>query len=80
MKATAGLTGAGGLPIIPPPDSGPGRLMPPARRPGAGAAPPWGTRAIGACGAVAQLGERRVRNAKVRGSTPLGSTTNFSII
>ena len=26
-------------------------------------------------GAVAQLGERRVRNAKVRGSTPLGSTT-----
>ena len=27
------------------------------------------------CGAVAQLGERRVRNAKVRGSTPLGSTT-----
>ena len=27
-------------------------------------------------GAVAQLGERRVRNAKVRGSIPLGST-NF---
>ena len=27
------------------------------------------------CGAVAQLGERRVRNAKVRGSIPLGSTT-----
>ncbi len=26
------------------------------------------------CGAVAQLGERRVRNAKVGGSTPLGST------
>jgi hypothetical protein len=26
-------------------------------------------------GAVAQLGERRVRNAKVRGSIPLGSTT-----
>ncbi len=26
------------------------------------------------CGAVAQLGERRVRNAKVRGSIPLGST------
>src|SRR3990170_4155277 len=25
-------------------------------------------------GAVAQLGERRVRNAEVRGSTPLGST------
>src|ERR1051325_7871374 len=25
-------------------------------------------------GAVAQLGERRVRNAKVRGSIPLGST------
>ena len=29
------------------------------------------------CGAVAQLGERRVRNAKVVGSTPIGST-NFS--
>ena len=28
-------------------------------------------------GAVAQLGERRVRNAKVRGSTPLGSTTTL---
>jgi hypothetical protein len=28
-------------------------------------------------GAVAQLGERRVRNAKVRGSNPLGSTTLF---
>ena len=27
------------------------------------------------CGAVAQLGERRVRNAEVRGSTPLSSTT-----
>jgi hypothetical protein len=26
-------------------------------------------------GAVAQLGERRVRNAEVRGSTPLGSTS-----
>ena len=26
------------------------------------------------CGAVAQLGERRVRNAKVGGSIPLGST------
>jgi hypothetical protein len=26
-------------------------------------------------GAVAQLGERRVRNAEVRGSNPLGSTT-----
>jgi hypothetical protein len=25
-------------------------------------------------GAVAQLGERRVRNAEVRGSIPLGST------
>ena len=30
-------------------------------------------------GAVAQLGERRVRNAKVRGSIPLGSTT-FPIV
>ena len=28
-------------------------------------------------GAVAQLGERRVRNAEVRGSTPLGSTSVF---
>ena len=28
-------------------------------------------------GAVAQLGERRVRNAKVRGSIPLGSTILF---
>jgi hypothetical protein len=27
------------------------------------------------CGAVAQLGERRVRNAEVGGSIPLGSTT-----
>ena len=26
-------------------------------------------------GAVAQMGERRVRNAKVRGSIPLGSTS-----
>ena len=31
-------------------------------------------------GAVAQLGERRVRNAKVRGSTPLGSTTPLFVI
>ena len=30
-------------------------------------------------GAVAQLGERRVRNAKVGGSNPLGST-NFILI
>ena len=30
----------------------------------------------GLCGAVAQLGERRVRNAKVRGSIPLSSTTS----
>jgi hypothetical protein len=29
-------------------------------------------------GAVAQLGERRVRNAKVRGSIPLGSTNSFN--
>ena len=29
------------------------------------------------CGAVAQLGERRVRNAKVRGSIPLGSTNSL---
>jgi hypothetical protein len=28
-------------------------------------------------GAVAQLGERRVRNAEVRGSIPLGSTNFF---
>ncbi len=28
-------------------------------------------------GAVAQLGERGVRNAEVRGSIPLRSTTNF---
>lgn len=31
-------------------------------------------------GAVAQLGERRVRNAEVRGSTPLGSTSVFQKI
>ena len=30
-------------------------------------------------GAVAQLGERRVRNAKVRGSIPLGSTMSTSM-
>ena len=30
-------------------------------------------------GVVAQLGERRVRNAKVRGSNPLGSTTPFNM-
>ena len=29
-------------------------------------------------GAVAQLGERLVRNEEVRGSTPLGSTTRLS--
>jgi hypothetical protein len=29
-------------------------------------------------GAVAQLGERLVRNEEVRGSTPLGSTTRNS--
>ena len=28
------------------------------------------------CGAVAQLGERRVRNAKVEGSIPFRSTRN----
>ena len=28
-------------------------------------------------GAVAQLGERRVRNAKVVGSNPIGSTTFY---
>jgi hypothetical protein len=31
-------------------------------------------------GAVAQLGERRVRNAKVRGSIPLGSTNSVITI
>ena len=30
------------------------------------------------CGAVAQLGERRVRNAKVEGSIPFRSTIHFS--
>ena len=34
----------------------------------------FSTRRRSCCGAVAQLGERRVRNAKVRGSIPLGST------
>jgi hypothetical protein len=29
------------------------------------------------CGAVAQLGERRVRNAKVEGSIPFRSTNSF---
>ena len=33
-----------------------------------------GTPIVTRDGAVAQLGERRVRNAKVRGSIPLGST------
>ena len=38
------------------------------------APPPWGTiRALR--GVVAQLGERRVRNAKVEGSIPFHSTT-----
>ncbi len=32
------------------------------------------------CGAVAQLGERRVRNAKVEGSIPFGSTKIFFLI
>ena len=31
-------------------------------------------------GAVAQLGERRVRNAKVRGSIPLGSTNDHKYL
>ena len=31
-------------------------------------------------GAVAQLGERRVRNAKVRGSIPLGSTNKNNVL
>ena len=30
------------------------------------------------CGAVAQLGERRVRNAKVEGSIPFRSTISLS--
>src|SRR6186713_2497569 len=34
--------------------------------------PPSGT--VSRCGAVAQLGERRVRNAKVEGSIPFRST------
>ena len=33
----------------------------------------------GRIGAVAQLGERRVRNAEVRGSIPLGSTSKCRI-
>ena len=41
-------------------------------------APAAGAKIAGrSTGAVAQLGERRVRNAKVRGSTPLGSTIFF---
>lgn len=32
------------------------------------------THSLRRLGAVAQLGERRVRNAEVRGSIPLGST------
>jgi hypothetical protein len=36
--------------------------------------------AFRAHGAVAQLGERRVRNAKVRGSIPLGSTIKFNVL
>jgi hypothetical protein len=31
------------------------------------------------CGAVAQLGERRVRNAKVEGSIPFRSTISLSL-
>ena len=34
-------------------------------------------RGVVSLGAVAQLGERRVRNAKVRGSIPLGSTNSM---
>ena len=50
------------------------------RRARAGPAAPIGRIAQGridcrAIGAVAQLGERRVRNAEVRGSIPLSSTT-----
>ena len=51
------------MPIFRPPKAGPGSLKPlfwPDFS-------PW-------CGAVAQLGERRVRNAEVRGSIPLSST------
>jgi hypothetical protein len=33
-----------------------------------------------AVGAVAQLGERDVRNVEVRGSIPLGSTNHSSLI
>jgi hypothetical protein len=33
----------------------------------------------GVCGAVAQLGERRVRNAKVEGSIPFRSTIFFTL-
>jgi hypothetical protein len=40
---------------------------------------PGQRRESGRIGAVAQLGERRVRNAEVRGSIPLGST-NFLCI
>ena len=50
----------------------------PARKPGAGASRLYLAAACRRtrlwCGAVAQMGERRVRNAKVRGSIPLGST------
>ena len=34
-------------------------------------------RTVASGGAVAQLGERLVRNEEVRGSTPLGSTTGY---
>jgi hypothetical protein len=36
-------------------------------------------RAAASGGAVAQLGERLVRNEEVRGSTPLGSTTRHHL-
>ena len=58
-----GLTEKRGLTIVRPLASPRGTIQGPRRR-------PW-------CGAVAQLGERRVRNAKVRGSTPLGSTIKY---
>ncbi len=56
-------------------DTGGRTLHYPAARAGAGLINrPQASHISGGAGAVAQLGERRVRNAKVRGSTPLGST------
>jgi hypothetical protein len=59
----------GGSSIIPPqPEDGKGRLFP--ELPSTG-------KLMKVCGAVAQLGERLVRNEEASGSIPLSSTNSF---